>query len=130
MNNINRSVLAAAGMTMQVVFSAPRGASAQNIENGVGVVCETPSQVEEFIALQTDIRSAVEQINAESKSQVCEVLNVAFLVGAVVAQSVNDKGTWQIRKILIVGLVIGGNVSPVQPYQKYSAFIVSKTSPI
>ena len=130
MNNINRSVLAAAGMTMQVVFSALRGAAAQNIENGVGVVCETPSQVEEFIALQTDIRSAVEQINAESKSQVCEVLNVAFLVGAVVAQSVNDKGTWQIRKILIVGLVIGGNVSPVQPYQKYSAFIVSKTSPI
>jgi hypothetical protein len=130
MSSTIRSVLAAAGMTIQVLFSATFGAEAQNIENGVGVVCETPSQVEEFIALRTDTRSAVEQINAQSKSQVCEILNVAFLVGAVVAQSANDKGTWQIRKILIVGLVIGGNVSPVQPYQKYTAFIISKASPI
>jgi hypothetical protein len=93
-------------------------------------VCESPLQVEEFIALRTDTRSAVEQINAQSKSPVCEILNVAFLVGAVVAESANDKGTWQIRKILIVGLVIGGNVSPVQPYQKYTTFIISKASPI
>jgi hypothetical protein len=130
MSNIIRPVLAAAGMTIQLLFSAGCGAQAQNIENGVGVVCETPAQVEEFIALRTDTRSAVEQINAQSKSQVCEILNIAFLVGAVVAESANDKGTWQIRKILVVGLIIGGNVSPVQPYQKYTAFIIGKASPI
>ena len=85
--------------------------------------------MEEFIALHTDTRSAVEQINAQSAAPVCEVLDLAFLVGAVVAQAANDKGTWQIRKILVVGLVIAGKVSPVQPYQKYAAFIVSKASP-
>ena len=130
MNNSNRSVLAAVAMTIHVLFSAPIEAEAQNIESGVGVVCETPSQVVEFIALQTDRRSAVAQINAHSASPVCEVLNVAYLVGGVVAHSSNDQGTWQIRKILVVGLVIGGNVSPVQPYQKYTAFIISKASPI
>jgi hypothetical protein len=129
MRNV-RSILATVAMTIPVVFSAVPGADAQNIENGVGVICETASQVEEFIALATDTRSAVEQINTQSERRVCEVLNVAFLPGAVVAQSSNDKGTWQIRKILVVGLVIGGNVSPVQPFQKYTAFIVSKASPI
>ena len=130
MRIINRSVVAAAGMTIHAVFSAIPGADAQNIESGVGVICETASQVEEFIALKSDIRSAVEQINVQSEARVCEVLNVAFLAGAVVAHSSNDKGTWEIRKILVVGLVIGGNVSPVQPYQRYTAFIISKASPI
>jgi hypothetical protein len=121
---------AAAGMLLLVLFATTGGTKAQDIENGVGVVCDSPQQVEEFITLRTDSKSAVEQINAQSQSRVCEILHVAFLVGGIIAESSNDKGTWQIRKILIVGLYVGPLMSSVQPYQKYTAFLKSKATPI
>jgi len=124
-----RYIPTAAG-TLLVAFAGTFGGKAQNIENGVGVICDSPQQVEAFIALRTDSKSAVAQINAESKAPVCEILNIAFLVGGIVTEASNDKGVWQIRKILIVGLYLGPLMSPVQPYQKYTAFLTSKVSPI
>jgi hypothetical protein len=124
------SMPAAAGMIVPIVFAIAVGAGAQSIENGVGVVCNSPQQVEQIIALRGEFKSAVEEINAQNKSRVCEILNVAFLVGGVVAEASNDKGTWEIRKILIVGLYLGRVMNSVQPYQMYSAFLTSKASPI
>jgi hypothetical protein len=86
--------------------------------------------VEQVIILRTDFMSAVAEINAQNNSRVCEILNVAFLVGGIVAEASNDKGTWQIRKILIVGLYLGRIMNTVQPYQKYTAFLMSKAAPI
>ena len=125
-----RGMPTAAGISILVLFTIMIGAKAQNIENGVGVVCDSPQQVEQFITLRTDSKSALEQINTQSKSRVCEILNIAFLVGAVFMEASNDKGTWQIRKILIVGIFIGPMMSSVQPYQKYTAFLTSKAAPI
>ena len=122
-----RCILAAAGI---ILFGATVRVQAQNIENGTGVVCDSPQQVEQFIALDIDTKDAIGRINAQSGSGVCEFLDAAYLVGAVVREASNDKGTWQIRKILIVGLIIGRVTAPVQPYQKYTAFIISKASPI
>lgn len=125
-----RYILVAAGMATLLALSMSAGAKAQSIENGAGVLCNSAQQVEQFIRLQTDSQSAVNQINAQSQSRVCEIRNVAFLVGGIVSESSNDKGTWQIRRVLVVGLIIGRNTSPVQPYEKYTAFIISKASPI
>jgi hypothetical protein len=122
--------LAAAGASVLFAFATAARTGAQSIENGVGVVCDSPQQVEQFIALRTDTKGAIEQINAQSKSGVCEIVDAAFLVGAIVGEASNDKGTWQIRRILIVGLIIGRVTNPVQPYEKYTAFIISKASPI
>jgi hypothetical protein len=123
-------ILATAGMFVLVPFAMTAGARAQNIENGVGVVCDSPQQVEQVIILRSDFKSAVEEINAQNKSRVCEIINIAFLVGGIVAEASNDKGTWQIRKILIVGLYLGRIMNSVQPYQKYTAFLMSKAAPI
>jgi len=122
--------IAAAVAMLLVAFAAPGRGEAQKIENGVGVICDSPEQVEQFITLGTDTKSAVEQINAQSKARVCEILDVAFLVGGIVNEASNDKGRWQIRRILIVGLYVGSRVNPVQPYEKYTAFLMSKATPI
>jgi hypothetical protein len=124
------STLATAGMSVLALLAIAVEGGAQNIENGVGVICDSPQQVEQIIALRTDFKRAVEEINVQNKSRVCEILNIAFLVGGVVAEASNDKGTWQIRKILIVGLYLGRVMNPVQPYQKYTAFLTSKAAPI
>jgi hypothetical protein len=86
--------------------------------------------VEQIVTTRADFKRAVEEINAQNKSRVCEIINIAFLVGGIVAEASNDKGTWQIRKILIVGLYLGPIMNSVQPYQKYTAFLTSKAAPI
>src|ERR1700730_7982108 len=130
MRKLTISMLATAAMFLSFLLAMTVAGETQNIENGVGVICDSPQQVEQIIALRTDFKSAVEEINAQNKSRVCEILNVAFLVGGIVAEASNDKGTWQISKILIVGLYLGRVMNSVQPYQKYTAFLTSKASPI
>jgi len=127
MRKTARCICASAGVFL---FGTMVGAKAQTIESGNGVVCDSPAQVEQFIALDTDTKEAIARINAQSTSGACEFLDAAYLVGGVVGEASNDKGTWQIRKILIVGLIIGRVTAPVQPYQKYTAFIISRRSPI
>ena len=124
------TIPATAAMFVSFLLAMTLDGRSQNIENGVGVICDSPQQVEQIIALRTDFKSAVEEINAQNKSRVCEILNIAFLVGGIVAEASNDKGTWQIRKILVVGLYLGRVMNSVQPYQKYTAFLTSKASPI
>jgi hypothetical protein len=122
-------ILVTTGVFAVVPFAITVGTWAQNIENGVGVVCDSPQQVEQVIKLRNDFKSAVEEINSQNKSRVCEIINIAFLVGGMVAEASNDKGTWQIRKILIVGLYLGRIMNSVQPYQKYTAFLSSRAAP-
>ena len=122
------TIPATAAMFVSFLLAMTLDGRSQNIENGVGVICDSPQQVEQIIALRTDFKSAVEEINEQNKSRVCEILNIAFLVGGIVAEASNDKGTWQIRKILIVGLYLGRVMNSVQPYQKYTAFLTSKAS--
>jgi hypothetical protein len=124
------SIPATTAMFLSFLLAMTFDGRAQNIENGVGVICDSPQQVEQIIALRTDFKSAVEEINTQNKSRVCEILNIAFLVGGIIAEASNDKGTWQIRKILIVGLYLGRVMNSVQPYQKYTAFLTLKASPI
>jgi hypothetical protein len=125
-----KRLLAVVGTPLSIGLAAETDALAQRIENGVGVVCNLPSHVEQLIGMTSDAQSAVEQINTQNNARVCEIANVAFLVGGIVGEASNEKGTWQIRRILIVGLIVGKVTSPVQPYERYSAFIVSKASPI
>jgi hypothetical protein len=124
------TIPATAAMFVLFLLAMTLDGRSQNIENGVGVICDLPQQVEQIIGLRTDFKSAVEEINEQNKSRVCEILNIAFLVGGIVAEASNDKGTWQIRKILVVGLYLGRVMNSVQPYQKYTAFLTSKASPI
>jgi hypothetical protein len=125
-----KRLLVIVGTALSIGIAADTDAVAQSIENGVGVVCDLPQHVERLIGMGSDAQSAVEQINTQNNARVCEIVNVAFLVGGIVGEASNDKGTWQIRRILIVGLIVGKVTSPVQPYERYSAFIVSKASPI
>jgi hypothetical protein len=115
-------LLATAGMFVIIHSALTIGTRAQNIENGVGVICDSPQQVEQVIILRSDFKSAVEEINAQNNSPVCEILNIAFLVGGVISEASNDKGTWQIRKILIVGLYLGSIMSSVQPTRSTRRF--------
>jgi hypothetical protein len=121
-------ILGAAGF---IFFGITAGVQAQRIERGNGVVCDTPQQVEWFIALDIDTDDAIARINAESTSGgTCEFVEAEYIVGGIVGDASNAKGTWEIRKVFIVGLIVGRVRKPVLAYQKYTAFIISKASPL
>jgi hypothetical protein len=130
MSTTIRSLLVTTGLAISWFFGTSVTVHAQQIESGNGVVCDSPELVERFIALHTDTQKAIEQINAQSTSGVCEFLDSSYIVGGIIAEASNADGTWEIRKILVVGLIIGRVRAPVQPYQKYTAFIISKASPL
>ena len=121
-------ILGAAGV---IFFDITAAVHAQRIERGNGVVCDTPQQVERFIALDIDTDDAIARINAESTSgRSCEFIEAEYIVGGIVGNASNTKGNWEIRKVFIVGLIVGRVRKTVLAYQKYTAFIIAKASPL
>jgi hypothetical protein len=120
-------ILASALWIAAVLSFGIAGMAEQQIERGNGVVCDSPQQVERFIALDIDTNDAIARINAESPSgSTCEFIEAEYIVGGIVGDASNTKGIWEIRKVLIVGRVR----KPVLAYEKYTAFIISKNSPL
>jgi hypothetical protein len=118
-------------ITAVLFFGVAAGMAEQQIERGNGVVCDSPQQVERFIALDIDTNDAIARINAESPSgSTCEFTEAEYIVGGIVGDASNSKGIWEIRKVLIVGLIVGRVRKPVLAYEKYTAFVVSKASPL
>jgi len=112
-------------------FGVASGMADQQIERGNGVVCDSPQQVARFITLDIDTNDAIARINAESPSgSTCEFIEAEYIVGGIVGDALNTKGDWEIRKVLIVGLIVGRVRTPVLAYGKYTAFIISKASPL
>ena len=112
-------------------LSTIAGVEAQQIDRGNGVVCDSPQQVERFIGLDIDTKDAIARINAENAAGgKCEFIEAEYIVGGIVGDASNTKGSWEIRRVLIVGLIIGRVRRPVLAYEKYTAFIISKASPL
>jgi hypothetical protein len=126
-----KQLMRALGAAVVLIVGITAGMTAQQIDRGNGVVCNSPQQVERFIALDIDTEHAVARINAESPSgSACEFIEAEYIVGGIVGDASNAKGTWEISKVLIVGLIVGRVRKPVIAYEKYTAFIVSKASPL
>ena len=90
---------------------------------GTGVVCDEPEQVARYIrSIEGD--GALAAINAENP-YACAIMKVAFFMGETresIATSATSSGTWQITKILIVGVDVGQGIQPVDV--QWSAFHV------
>jgi len=126
-----KKLIGALGAAAVLFFGITTAVVAQQIDRGNGVVCDSPQQVGRFIALDVDTNDAIARINAETASgSTCEFIDAEYIVGGIVGDASNAKGSWEIRKVLIVGLIIGSVRKPVLAYEKYTAFIISKASPL
>jgi hypothetical protein len=64
-------------------------------------------------------------INAD-KPNACTILHVAFFMGEKGENITNQYGTWQVTKILVVGVFYGEVFSSTQPLVQWSAFYVEE----
>jgi hypothetical protein len=92
---------------------------------GTGVVCDEPEQVARYVR-SAEGEGTLAAINAE-KPHSCAIMKIAFFMGETrerIATSATSSGTWQITKILIVGVDVGQGIQPVDPVVQWSAFHV------
>jgi hypothetical protein len=110
-----------------ILFAVP--AQAQEVELGPGLVCDTQTQVERFVALfNGDALAAVNAVNAEMHDPTaCGLANMAFVRGPQLATARNKDTTFDIVQILVIGVANeAGGVQSVTPAVFYSLFPVEE----
>jgi hypothetical protein len=79
---------------------------AQKVEVGTGIVCDTQKQMERFVALfHEDAEAAVKAVNAEEDDpNACVFGTIAFVRGPDIATARTQNATFQIVRVLVVGI--------------------------
>lgn len=113
-----------------LVFCFPAGAIAQDrepaLEVGVGLICNSESQVERYLALHIADRSpdaAVKLVNEEVKDpNACTLASIAFLRGSQGKQVSAPGGVMKITEVTIVATqTTEGNWEPIVPIVQFTA---------
>ena len=115
-------------------FAAPLGAAivgpahAANYEAGTVLVCDTQSEVEQFVTLFSgDPRAAIVAVNeAEHNLTACGLLDVTYLRGVEMGTVRNGDSAFQVVHILVVAIDNGAGMQSVRPTAFYSAFSVKE----
>jgi hypothetical protein len=98
-------------------------ARAQNVEVGTGIVCDTQKQMERFVALfHDDAEAAVKAVNAEENDpNACVVGTIAFVRGPDIATARTQNATFQIVRVLVVGIFTAAGFRATVPAAFFSA---------
>lgn len=102
-------------IALLLLLGAPAGA--QEVQVGTGPICDTQKQTERLVALlDGGAESAIKVVNAEENDPTaCVVASVAYLRGPQLAMARGKAGTYQIVKVLVVGLHTPNGVLAMAP---------------
>ena len=102
--------------------------AAHDVQFGTALVCDTQEQVERFVAVYAgDAARAVSTVNAEEHDpSACGMASVAYVVSPPLATARSKDATFQIVKILVLGVTTEDGVQPVKPAPFFSALEVDE----
>jgi hypothetical protein len=113
------------GLLLLVIALFPKGAGAQDVVTGRGILCDKAEQVARLIKAD-DFQATMVAVNAE-KANSCAVLPIAFIMHGEKGEQVHVGGdTWQIAQILVLGLMTDNGIRPIEPTVQWSAFHVQE----
>ncbi len=97
-------------------------ARAQNVEVGTGIFCDTQRQMERFVALfHGEIEAAVKAVNAEEHDpSACIAGTIAYIRGPDIATARTQSVTFQIVRVLVVGIFTEGGFRATVPAAFFS----------
>jgi hypothetical protein len=103
-------------------------AQAQEIEYGKGFICDTRQQAEHLVRhLDGDVGAALKALNTEEHDpNACAVVAVAFVRGPELATVRSKDATFQIVRILVVGVGTPSGFQSVVPAAYVSLFKVNE----
>jgi hypothetical protein len=101
---------------------------ADDYEIGTNLFCDTKAQAERFVTLFAgDAEAAVVAVNAEVQNPTaCALMDVAFMRGSQVGTVRHGDNTFEIVRILVVGLSTASGVKPVRPAAYFSLFSIKE----
>ena len=102
--------------------------AAHDVQVGTALVCDTQEQVERFVAVYAgDAATAVRTVNAEEHDpSACGMASVAYVVSPPLATARSKDATFQIVKILVLGVTTEDGFRPVKPAPFFSALEVDE----
>lgn len=97
-------------------------ARAQEVEVATSLVCDTQKQVERFIALfDGNAETAINAVNAEvNDPKACIAATVAYLPGAKLVTARSKDATFEVVRILIVGIETESGMQAIMPHVFFS----------
>jgi hypothetical protein len=114
---------------LAVLFAPSCGSTqAMHYEVGANIICDTPTQVERFVALLSgDTQAAIDAVNAEVQDpSACALVDVAYLRGAKIGMARNGDSAFEIVQIMVVGIDTAGGIQAVRPSAYFSLFGVKE----
>lgn len=108
-----------------IVLLFPPALMAQEAQQGVGLICDTAEQVQDFVkAWDGDTNAALQKVNATDN--VCGVLPIAYIRGEEVGQLDTKNGRAAITEILVIAINVGGGWVRGPPMRQYTLFLLPK----
>jgi hypothetical protein len=98
------------------------------VEVGEGPICDTQQQAERLAALYpVEAPDAVRQVNAETDNpSACGIANLAYVRSAPLATVRTGDATFEIVKVLVLGVVTEKGVEAADPVVFYSLFKIDE----
>ena len=111
-------IIRVALLSVLLCFSA----RAQEVEIGTGIVCDTQKQMERFVTLyHGEADAAVKAVNAEEDDpSACVVGTLAYVRGPDVATARTPDATFQIVRVLVVGILTEAGFQATVPAAFFS----------
>lgn len=92
------------------------------IQMGTTVICDTQQQMERFVVLfDGDYTAAMNKVNAEENNPTaCIGATMAYVQGNELSKAKGFKGTYNIIRVLVLGITTPMGFQPIQPAAFYS----------
>lgn len=102
--------------------AAAGDASNPNIQMGTTVICDTQKQMERFVVLfDGDFTAAMNKVNAEENNPTaCIGATMAYVQGTELSKAKGFKGTYNIIRVLVLGITTPMGFQPIQPAAFFS----------
>ena len=97
-----------------------------DVEVGTSLICDTQEQVQRFVALYDgDVESALKGVNADDPTA-CGVSTMAYVRGPQLGTARSKDASFEIVRILVVGIVTETGVKSVTPASFFSLFEIDE----
>ncbi len=93
------------------------------VQVGATVICDTQQQMERFVVVfDGDYASAMNRVNAEEKNPTaCIGATMAYVQGGELSKAKSTtKGTYNIIRVLVIGITTPMGFQPIQPAAFFS----------
>ena len=109
-------------LCLTVPAAAGEAPNNSDIQMGTTVICDTQKQMERFVVLfDGDYSAAMNKVNLEENNPTaCIGANMAYVQGNELSKAKGFRGTYNIVRVLVLGITTPAGFQPIQPAAFFS----------